>query len=449
MRITILFIFLCAFSSTLMNAQIDEFDLQDFEMPFFSNQQLSANFSLGGHYREGEISGSLDPIVNNYIAGSISSNYFFNRNAEHYQQNTSAYLNFAPSFSIYNGGKHNTMNGALAIRSTHRFFYTDKVFYEFGGNVNSRLYHQKSNNNGNETEFTSWRHSIQIPLKWGIGRVHNITDAWRSIRMLKEMEKQGALSTMPTFEQIKDLADLSTQRNFVTFFDARLKRIEDLKLLDQWFQEQGLITHSDITYFSVLQDQWQYGANAQRQKGNVLKFGITPFTNEIPIQFTTPSRTSFQDYIGVWADASFEWFKPIKQNLQFNLETGISTGPTWRSASPFNPYNYSIYNGFITVPSLRTSLSYYPTTRIGLETNLELHYLTDNEFVTHLDPEQFQFNWNNDAYIYFSPQMRLNLNLAFQNNTGLLDWNATNTIGRVGANQIDFTYRLSFLYYFF
>ena len=117
---------------------------------------------------------------------------------------------------------------------------------------------------------------VQAPVKFGNGRIEQVQDARQAVYIYKELSKADRMSPDKTDEQILEFAKLISQLKNKRFFDSRLRRIAEIESVDSFFTAKNYIKESDATYFTTLNDYWEYGNGPVRSSGTRFSVALLP-----------------------------------------------------------------------------------------------------------------------------------------------------------------------------
>lgn len=427
-------------------AQIEDFDLNNFEMPFFTLQRLNLTANTNGNHVK--TTNTINDVTEQEQSFNLqfAPYYFLNSNKEFSQTTIEVSLRERGQFQKDDLRKTLTLNQNISVDLDHNYFYKNQQFIGASLYYNPILTNQKRTIDEEITTSKRRETPTRISLKWGIGRIHDITDTWRSINILQELQNSQRLSTDPSQDQIYALAKLSTRRNRISFFDSRLKMIEDLEAIDQFLKSEELITEDDITYYTTLQDNWIYGANTTRNKGHRFWLHFSP---SITTSFYAQKESENEERTENWAfngGATFQGFRPINQKWQWNYQAILLTGPSFSSTYERSDPRRMKFNQ---TTNLSSTIAYYPSTRSSFLSSISARY-SNVRYQDVITPKSdFTVAWENQAYYYVSPQTRFSFNLDVSNQ---LETPSTFIITQTEINtnkEFRFNFSIGFTQYFF
>ena len=108
----------------------------------------------------------------------------------------------------------------------------------------------KTSSNITDRKTTSYSISGFLPVKFGKGRIENVGDARQALFILESFEKQNLLLRELNAEDIIEFATLISQLKNKRFFDARLRKIGELKAIDEFLKTKNIISNPQIEYFT-------------------------------------------------------------------------------------------------------------------------------------------------------------------------------------------------------
>ncbi len=400
------------FFSGQVFAQQSNYDLKQYILGDYDFNALSVNFGSNGNNTNG--SNENDETSNFYrIGGNGAVFYSKFLNTRKQQISISSNLSFGGSREDETNYEKPLYRNdlRLGINYSHRLYDPKNRFVGLG--IGANYDYRKSQSSANITNttvfFISSRHNALISpqLSFGFGRIEDVRDSWQAIRIVEFLKEVDAIDKDPTEQQIIELARLISVRRNWRFYDFRLKRIEDIKLLDELLQQQGIVSNPDAAYFTTLTDIWGFGVNGRRTTGTSLSFGInTPYYYEQFENELNFIREGEFNTLGLIAFGEYASNNPYRLNAQFDysfrLEGGRISGDYYSTDGP---------NYFIS-PSASTNWGYFPTTRTEFNLRATTRYFAyDGD--SRLNQDQIQAGINGSFYYYFSPQTRLEVGLNY------------------------------------
>ena len=457
-------------SSLTLRAQLDEFDLSDFELPDIKRHQLDIGTNLGSRIKNSnQISDDTETKIFSSSA-NLHLRYKFYRNSKKYQGDQYARFNGSFSSANYdneykyvtpytNERAYNILSGDLYLISNNRFYFKGLSFFELDMDVNLRSDRRENEFKeymGTGTDYQTDTYNdnstliqFELPVYFGYGRIERVEDARQAVFILNDLQRFGRLTRVPNTAEVIAFSERIAEVKNKRFFDSRLQKIDELEVADTYLQSAGLVEGSDIAYFTSLNDMWDYGALQVRLAGYrvyggaIPAYGIYDSYNLEEIHFDSKA-TSQQTKAEYENDnriqkllfcVGFEYQKPIKQKWQYSLQTSIRIGPSkstnkYTNLSANEPTVESTlkltdYIGFI-----ETGFGFYPNTRTYLTLNLTGFYNYDKGTYTNDSYEQeaentfYNLAADIGAYYYISPKLRLYGQYSY----GYNNLNGTNTL---------------------
>lgn len=411
----------CILVATWMGyAQDKNFDLSKYKFPDYKRHELELNISSNGNGYSRRVE-NPDYLINGSSSDYLSSSYnslsnaglgytynFLNRKRIDYLYSSfSGNYNYSSSSGINSKMKDYVLSYDLSLNGSRMFYLTeDRFFVEGLANMRFNQNNSRSKVNGQlqpKDRYSDMVFSVGAGI--GTGRMEMVSDLWQSHFILEKLRKEKLLSKELTNENVYEFAYLSSKLKNKRFFDSRLRKIAELQSLDSLLHKQGLLSVSDISYFTLLNDYWSYGSFPDRQSGRVLKFWISPeyaraYNKYAPDNSYNPHKTS------LISNASFNCIKQLnlywerRVNFSLSYETVLDKSGVYYSSYQKNNLNTNLNFGFGFFPDSRTSISGY------------LGYSGRNQFISNtmtVLPKQwinsifFSFN----GYYYISPQLQL------------------------------------------
>lgn len=260
---------------------------------------------------------------------------------------------------------------------------------------------------GNKNSYNlSFRPGIGI----GKGRIEDVTDAWHTIRILKDLEREKLLTDVPDPGQILSIAKRISEIKNDRIFDSRMRRKENLKRLDEALFNTGLIRQRNIDYYKSLFDMWSYGIDFRRLSNRDISLNFAPLIsvwNDDYIENKYNGLTS-----GFRAGLSYNSYNPLNMFWQFDFNATLDFNYIYDKQFLFN-YNSAQKRGFLT-PSINARLINFISSRAYFSTsfNGQFNYLIYQGSYK-ADTHSFRINFRNNFVYYLSPSTSLNVSLDF------------------------------------
>jgi hypothetical protein len=417
--------------------QLSDFDLSKYKLPEIRTNRLDLNFDLNKNgYKSLSQIYSLDTTETKQsdLSSSLNLTYYNFRNSEKYQGNLLISASFIPLVykNTMNELKTNRsiINTDFLIQSNSIFFNQKMNFIEvnpllsyFSSNDrNSQDLSASSSRDDNDARFTT---DISIPVSVGHGRIEPVEDARLAIYILEELSKAGKISDLPAENVIIDMAKEISKIKRKRFFDSRIKKIEELQVIDSFLVANDIISSNDINYFSILNDQWDYASGPQRESGFAISAGFdnnvsfSKFYQETILDNNDPIRSNSKNNVyELGGFIKLRYAKPINLYWQvsgflttsYNLE--FTRDPD-QNNSPEENFNTNLFR-----TDLNFSIQFLPDSRTSFKLYLEGYYLNSQGERTIMETvptdymlksNQFTLSPGLDFYYYISPQLRIQL----------------------------------------
>lgn len=356
---SVLFISLVFYWSCTQAQPIDSFKLKDFRLPELHFQALDVNFNGNG-------SNHNFNIINNELQEfySIRTQASLNFQTYHNTINRQSEFNLNQNLSLGFITNHKTLNEAINLGSISRY-YKGKRFlgwqYDLAGQYNyDRMETIKYSNPGL---------SMAPGFIFGWGRVEEVTPAWHAWYMLETLQQQSPSARSPQAKDIESFGALVADLYRTRFYDFRLKLIEDLTRMDNYFQENELVGNRDISYFAHLNDMYLYSIPWRRWSGSRTTIFIGPSFSFNEYRQTSLAHIWNKDYRAK-LKFSYEVFKPLNRFWQMNyyLHAPLSFGYSANALENNWGGIFQLGGG--------VDVAYFPTTRTrwNLSLNADQHW---------------------------------------------------------------------------
>lgn len=318
-----------AIPSLLVFSQQDSL-LKNFKYRINTYRAISLNASGSGQYTQ------THPVVgpSNYSSGGGSFAAFYNttKSTDKILLTTSSSL--STSFSSMKdsdpGSKYTSKNFEVypTIYALNKWFSNNK-FFELGTTLSGNIYTAKSRSSYDPAAANRDRNAYAIAVYTGIGtgRLENITDMQNALWLYKALEAAGSLSRALTMEEQNGLGRAITRANNTRVLDARKRSQFILTTVDAYLQQQGLISKTDINYFTNLNDILFFAYNVPRLSGTEKFIRVTPILSGInndqtSINIINKTETRYHDK-SILISAGFNVQKPASLVHQNNYGASL------------------------------------------------------------------------------------------------------------------------------
>jgi hypothetical protein len=433
-RLKILFLLSAMMMTTILNSQYSGFDLSKYKLPDIKLNRLDFNFDLNQTKNNNIIDPSQytkSKVLSDYFYGTLNLDYFHFRNSERYQGNMSVDLNIQPSVNTTRENglvvRSNSFIGDFLASSTNRFFLPKLKFFEVdpelsvnsGRGKNHRDFSSTSAQDSKTDQFTT---TVSMPVSFGHGRIEPVEDARLAIYILEELNKVGRISKLPPDNVVLEMAKVISKIKNKRFFDSRIRKIEELQIIDSFLVANNIISSDNIRYFAVLNDQWDYASGPVRESGFSINAGIdnyasfSKYSDESIVTGNTPSKNEQSSNlyrIGGFVKAKKA--KPVNLYWQNSFEIGASVGREFNRNPKEKDSPVYNYESDIVKTNLRYSWQYLPNSRttLGLDINGTYQYSSGERNSGIANGNYSMKGYNFSIYpafninYYVSPQLRI------------------------------------------
>lgn len=426
MKKTFVWALLCLMGNGLLFAQIKDFDLSQYKLPYLKRHSLYGSFNLGSNYY------STKDDLTEYTSKNLSydcnvlyKNYFNSTTFQGEQSVNVSYSFDNRNVKTISSSENKSMNKSLDlnlnIMSVNRY-YSDDFFYGFGITCSANRIVYEEDYSGNNKDETTIATNGSLPLFIGLGRIEQVEDARLAVYILDELSTAGSLAHQPTNDEVLEFAKLISELKNERFFDGRLKKISELQQVVSFLKTHNLLVKDDIQAFAIVNDNWDYAQGPQRASGSRLTFSIAPSWD---YRKSSNKQTNFLDYVSKTKKLSgaigveYCYEKPVSLLWQRTLKvtTGFSFGKSTYEPSENFSVDSDVKDYFI---SLETGIGYYPNSRTNFNFSLSGAYSKDfNNSDADSEGDYFLLAPTIRAYYYISPQLRLTfedrLNMTWMN----------------------------------
>ena len=448
-------VFVALFFIFTIQAQAQQhYKLADYVNPDFRYHSLDFTLNLNtnnnlSHY-EFDNSSLFKNSYSNFN-GNLNVAYYQIKNTVRYQGTQSIRLytegSWHKSFSDSHTSQSNYTSTnqlrnfytQLYYTSTNRFYNARKQFLEIIPEMNLNLQRDRYTYDANPMYYPFKTQSLDksnaltlgLSVMIGMGRIENIENARLALYILNDLQKRGDVKKNLSNEQVDQLARFITKLRNKRFFDSRLRNIAEITAVDSLLKAMGIREHAGAGYFMTLNDDWNYANGPVRQSGHRFAFGVTPgysydlseITQDNILNSGDPStrtvsgdKTHFTalDFVAYYyleKPVSLTWQQSTRVSIGYQLKKQVHNVVT----DPTSDFKNTVNNPNLHV-SLEKIYGYYPNSRTSLALDLMLGGLY--EMQKQLAAGEAK---NHDLTLYasvvlsgnyyFSPRLRMNLNV--------------------------------------
>lgn len=414
-------------------SQTTGFDLSKYRLPNLDRRELSTRFDLTGAHSYADYPDDMisrpTKTANNRFNGNFTLDYNHFLNSVRFQQQVNMGIDFSSSIIIDKmdgdiASKNNRVAPQCYIDFANRTYYRPKWYYETDILLNfnydyRKLYYSDSYYNEEREETPqAYQMLLQLPLKFGHGRIEQVQDARLALYIIDELAKAGRMQADLSDDQIIEFASLISELKNKRYFDARLRRIADLESVDSFLVAKQYVNEQDIRYFTTLNDMWSYGGRPVRNSGTRISvaampgYDLTHYKNNDDGIGYPSGKYNINAFI---LDGGFELKHESPMNLywQNTIDVvaygGIANGKIKepdtdkKSTFKFPSFRAGYYQTF----------GYYPNTRTEMNLGYSaeyIHYFDKSDMqndIYGLDAQGAKGSINFDFNYYISLQLRL------------------------------------------
>jgi hypothetical protein len=433
----------------LANGQIQTFDLSQYKLPELGRHQLDFSLHSNNQYQRVYDEYLQIPVTYNdvttkhlYSSNNINTRYLSYYNRMNYQGSHDLYLDLGGGYNKNKDGmtkKSQSLNAQLFGHSINRFYFQNQFFLETDLYIDriSTSHHlnkQKNLPTQDIRELTKTRLiDVNIPVLAGKGRIDQVQDARMAVYILEALNKKGKLKHQPTHEEILEFARTISKIEDELFFDFRNEKIYELTMLDSFLQAHDLVKEEDMTYYTSINDYWQYAHNPIRESGRRISAGIIPrfyhyyLFAEIENQGSLNEETSKTYQTEVKALLRYDCERPINLQWQSSLNTELAFGKIFYKENLVTDNTTEKFDPLELSARVNYQLGWYPNSRSYYELSLNGYlsrflqtqdeFESANDYASWGDETYYQISTAFNGHYYISPQLRLSglLNMRYAN----------------------------------
>ena len=421
---------------SIIYAQKTDFKLSNYKTTNLKRTSLETDINLRGNYLNTQYDGS-ESLSDKDLNLDINLGYNLYKNSQNFETKTYSNINYRHNktneFDFYNINStddveefDNKFNLLLFNLNSKNIFYINR--YTLETDIEFNYFKEEIERDKNNSERELEKYSVELPIKFGRGRVYDVSDAKHVLVILNKLHKTGKIN-YPNKETITNLANTIATIKNKRFFDSRIRKIKELETVYNLLKETNIIKNDDITLFANLNDMWDYGSLQERKNGARQHIYCTPFY----YQYKNNGIDPFSGYSQLSEETKLK-LQGVKLGIEFINEKSINI--KWQRSINLNSYysllkndrssknnnDYPTLNEHDIIVKLNHQWSYYPNTR----TTINFGYKAD--YIKNLLNETYKFDYYGgnveekdtyyflnlglfvNAYYYFSPQLSINFN---------------------------------------
>ncbi len=397
-----------------LKSQTETFNLSDYIRPDFKNHILDSNFGLD---QDNNTTKSFNQFSNeqtfSLYSGRLRMSYFGVKNSASWQKESSISTDLFYQRSHFSNSDNgsNERRSNIVTRTTSnvslREYHTPKFFFEIGYLLSHSFSKDKTISEfmGNESTFKTKNTDLifYTPIKFGQGRIENVSDARHAIFIIDALKENQTLSRDLTHDEIIEFAEVITNLKNKRFFDFRLRRIAELKALHAFLKSKEIIINDEIEYYTMLNDRWSFGDRGLRQSGSRFSFVILPGYNRTNVNGSFFSEAYKTNAYNIQGGIEYVHEKPINQNWQSSTSSYLFVG----SLNGTTTLEGSDTKLKVNIPKftlgLNQSFGFFPDTRTSINYSIGFHY---DSYVNKIDQQENEWGLDGE-YIFISNKLNI------------------------------------------
>jgi hypothetical protein len=306
------------------------YDYSKFRYPDVKIKALGTSFELNGYTNSDFLTNKNSLSGRYYIQGFHS----ILENSKKKQKFT--IYNGMHQFQFWNLSNSSSNETALdlGIRSFSRNYKGDdsvkifglsNKFFEIDYAISSNSRYSSSKNDLRKNNSLKTNFSIQVPLKFGIGRIEPLDQLFNAQFMVDDLINEGLLKEKLSEEKMFELAQLMSKVRVNRVFDDRKSTIYQLTEISNWLEANGV--DMNINSFAIINDNRYFNIALERNHGNRLSFGLIPTFNYEYETSTTDGNSNGSNVYKITSGAAvieFNSSKSISKTMSSSFNIGIA-----------------------------------------------------------------------------------------------------------------------------
>ena len=272
------FVLILLFCVQQAHAQVDfrRFPLDSFKLPDIDRSALNFSGAFFGDYSNVNLPEFNNRSLNSTFSPQVGLTYSRQINRQDIQATIAASTFHDLSISHNKLTITNNLTDFDSRSSVfaERLKYKGTSFVETGFSISySNFYKQRTLNEIKENSFFS---DLFITVGTGSGRLEQVSDVAMAMFILNDALDLGLDGSTFTTEKIYEFASLMAEVRNERIFDARRKRVQELRELYNFMLNQEWVVPNDPGYFTVLTDNWTYNTRIYRTTGKRWSYLLVP-----------------------------------------------------------------------------------------------------------------------------------------------------------------------------
>ncbi len=324
------------------------YKIQDFLPDSLTSWQIKATGELSGNQKYQEDSYDEEDNQTNYNFGlNPNIRYRYKNIRPNYKriyQLSLSYLRNKSQEEDYTG-THNKNNTSYYLRGKlkHRKYINQ---YGLMGDINFRysrdnhfnkVEYDDPDNNNMESDITSKYLTILITPGISYGRIYSGRYGAKTEEIIHKLQDAGLLNRDLTKEEFLEFTQVMLNKRSQYHFDSRIKKMETLKMLLNYFREKNIIDDTSLDATLITEDIYSYDLpNFLLPRKFGYRLYLTPLINYRKLishhdQITvngenriTIDRNIKREYFYYGAEVGVDYDKIVNWNLFFNSNVNVA-----------------------------------------------------------------------------------------------------------------------------
>lgn len=256
--------------------------LRNFKYRINHFRAININLNASGQFDQTDLPAGKNK--NSSSGANAGAAYSFTRSTDRILLNTLTLISGGYNSSKSDNSSSEFVNRGHDVFMNHYFlnkWFTKKNFFTELGADAATGYQWSKTSNSTPAYAKNDRLNPYLAIYLGIGkgRLENITDMQNALWLYKTLTAENKLSRSLTDVELDGLGRTVTRANNTRILDSRKRTQFILETIDAYFQKNGLISSTDIRYFSSLNDIVFFAFNSPRFSGTEKFIRLSPSIN--------------------------------------------------------------------------------------------------------------------------------------------------------------------------
>ena len=254
-----LLVFICSLSA---QAELPGFDFSDYTAPDYTLKSLTVEFQPLVSYNSRKISNNSSDHSEKFWTSMVSASYSIEINRDKWNADLIIIDSVDYTKTVIDGITDSSKSHIPTLEGRLDYYFSGKFFTSVSAMAG--YFHQ------DVKSFTDYHSHMFVSTGtggFGYGKMEYVSYMRRALYIIDELYENRIIETYPEKRILVKLGQLLAEQNKTRVYDLRLSRIENIKMIDGFLKENGLLNDDSIEYFTILNDMLLYASVPYRENG--------------------------------------------------------------------------------------------------------------------------------------------------------------------------------------